>query len=444
VTDRRLLAVGLAGSLLVAVGGLGAGAMPSTYAGPLHGAVVASTVLSMCGVVLLLVAWWFLRRARSTGLVLRAFGLWALPLLVGPPLFSRDVYAYAGQARLVALGLDPYTAGPSSVPGPLAAEVDGVWGGTPSPYGPVFLWLAGQLERATGEHVFATVLALRLLAVAGLALVAWGLPRLAAAHGVPPVRALWLGLANPLVLLHLVAGAHNDALMIGLLVAGIAVAMTTRMPGRLVAAGALVTLAALVKAPAAAGLAFLPLTVIGVTERARAALTVALTAAVTAVLVTAATGLGWGWVHTLDAGNARLSLFSPTTGLGLAVGELADGGLHVVQFLGVLAGLAVSAVLLLRADRVGPVRALGLALLAVVVLGPTVQAWYLLWGLVLLAAVIGKRTATAFAATCVVLCLLVLPSGRHLVRPPLYGVPALLAAAAAVLVVRRTAERAPA
>lgn len=441
MNDRRLLALGTAGSILLAVGGLGAGAMPAGYDGPLRGQVVLSTALCAIGVLLVLAAWWHLRRADSPRLVLRAAGLWALPLLVGPPLFSRDVYAYAGQARLVVLGLDPYTAGPASVPGPLSAGIDGVWADKPSPYGPLFLWLAGQLERVTGEHVVAAVLGLRLLAVAGLVLVAWGLPRLAAAHGVPPARALWLGLANPLVLLHLVAGAHNDALMIGLLVAGVAVAMTTRLPARLVAAAVLVTLAALVKAPAAAGLAFLPLTVRGVPERVRAALAVAATAAATAFLVTAATGLGWGWVHTLDAGSARLSLFSPVTGLGLILDQLAGGALDVVLLLGVLAGLAVSALLLLRADRLGPVRALGFALVAVVVLGPTVQPWYLLWGLVLLAAVVGRRTATAFAATCAVLCLLVLPSGRHLVRPPLYGVPALLAAAAAVLVVRRTPER---
>jgi hypothetical protein len=36
-----------------------------------------------------------------------------------------------------------------------------------------------------------------------------------------------------------------------------------------------------------------------------------------------------------------------------------------------------------------------------------------------------------------VLALLVLPSGRHLIRPPLYGVPMVLAAAAAVAVSRR-------
>ena len=77
----------------------------------------------------------------------------------------------------------------------------------------------------------------------------WSVPRIARATGVDPVAALWLGVLNPLVLIHLVADAHNDALMLGLMMAGLALALERRP-----AVGAvLVTLAALVKAPAGAG-----------------------------------------------------------------------------------------------------------------------------------------------------------------------------------------------
>ena len=34
------------------------------------------------------------------------------------------------------------------------------------------------------------------------------------------VSALWLGAANPLLLMHLVAGIHNEALMLGLMLTG--------------------------------------------------------------------------------------------------------------------------------------------------------------------------------------------------------------------------------
>jgi alpha-1,6-mannosyltransferase len=149
-------------------------------------------------------------------------------------------------------------------------------------------------------------------------------------------------------------------------------------------------------------------------------------------------GLGWGWLSTLDAGSARRSLLSVTTGVGVAVGAV--GVAHVV---GLAVAAVVAGVLLLRAERLGPLRALGLALLVIVVLSPTVQPWYLLWGLVVLAAVATEREVRALAAASAVLCLLVLPGGRHVIRPPLYGVPMLLVAAAAYAAWRstpRTAE----
>jgi alpha-1,6-mannosyltransferase len=467
----RLLLAGTIGSALLALGGVGVGAVP-VFRDPVADAFGLSWLhtsysgrwialaLVIAGVVLLTGAWWRIgRRLSELGprTLLRVAGLWSLPLLVAPPLFSRDVYAYAGQANLVVNGRDPYDVGPGALLGPLVLGVDPVWLATPSPYGPLFLGLAGAVVELTGERLVLAVLGLRLLAVLGLLLVAWGLPRLAVAHGVPAERALWLGLANPLVLLHGVGGAHNDALMVGLLVAGLAVAQTVRLPSwvtrhlavRMALAAALITLAALVKVPAVAALAFLPLTVhAGWRERARAALVVLVSAAGTAVVVTAVSGLGWGWLTALGAGRARLSLFSPVTGLGVAVGEgltalgvVDDPGpvLDVVLGLGVLAGVAVACVLLLRATELGALRALGLTLVVVVVLGPVVQPWYLLWGVVLLAAVAGERSLLALGALSAALCFAVLPSGKSVVRPPLYGLPIIAAAGLAALEVRRAA-----
>jgi alpha-1,6-mannosyltransferase len=172
--------------------------------------------------------------------------------------------------------------------------------------------------------------------------------------------------------------------------------------------------------------------------------------ACTAVLLTWWTGLGWGWVHTLGTGSARLSIFSPVTGFGVLVD-------HALRWLGVVdtpgevtrwvfalsfavAGL-VALTLLLRAHRVGPMRALGLAMVAIVALAPVVQPWYLLWGLVLLAAVGGERVLLALGALSVVLCLTLLPNGRSLIRPPFYGVPLLAAVGFAVFEVRRSARQ---
>ena len=138
----------------------------------------------------------------------------------------------------MASGVDPYVWGPGYLNDKFSVSVDAPWQWTPSPYGPVFLWLAGRIVALAGNHLVPAVIMLRLLSVVGLLLVAWALPRLARAHGVPPQRALWLGVANPFVLLHGIGGAHNDTLMVGLLVAGLAIASKSPSTRRLVVATA--------------------------------------------------------------------------------------------------------------------------------------------------------------------------------------------------------------
>lgn len=412
MTPVRLLAAGTLGSALVAAGGWGSGALPPGRSG-----FAVGTPLVVAGVLLLGAAWWRLR-SRCVAASL----LWGAPLLLAPPMFSRDAYAYLGQGLLVARGLDPYAVGPGALEGPLVTGVDDVWLDTGSPYGPLWLWLAGSVVRVTGESLLLSLAGVRLLAVLGLALAGVALHRLGGQ------RALWLGIANPLVLLHLVAGAHNEALMLGLMLAGLAAAS-------LPLAAVLVTLGALVKLPALAALGFLVMAAGSGRERLRRGLLLGAVAAGTAVLVTVATGLGWGWAGALDAGRARLSLFSVTTGLGVLLPWL-----DVVLALGLLAGAGVAGWLLWRAPALGAVRATGLALLAGALLLPVVQPWYVLWGVLPLAAVLRGRQAAALGALCLVLALMVWPSGRVVIRPPLYGLPTLLAVGAAGVLLRRPAD----
>ena len=231
---------------------------------------------------------------------------------------------------------------------------------------------------------------------------------------------MWLGLANPLVLLHGVGGGHNDLLMIGLAVLGLSVVARS-----VTAAAALITLGALVKAPVLLALLFLPALSAGPWLR-RVGLVVA-SSAVTAAATTVACGLGTGWTGTLSGGEARRSLLSMATGLGVALDRVA-----ALQLVGSALAAALVLALLLRARRDTALLHLGLALLGAVLLAPVVQPWYLLWALPALAATLDPRWARVVAAGSVVLCLLILPSGRHLIRPPLYGVPTLLVLAAAV------------
>lgn len=463
VVPRRLLVLGLLGTTLLAFGGVGAGAVPryrDAVAELLHLAWVRQSAvargvslgLALVGLVLLTGAWWRLRHVVdrvAPRTVLLVAGLWSLPLLLGTPLFSRDVYAYTGQGNLVVGGIDPYVYGPGALVGKWSFGVDDLWRFSPAPYGPVWLWLSGQVVGLSPNHVVPTIVMFRALAVLGLLMTAWALPRLAVAHGVLPQRALWLGLANPFVLIHAVGGAHNDALMIGLLLVGLALVTGHPTALRLATAAVLITVAALVKLPAVAALGFLPMLLPGWAARVRTAALVAVVSVGTAIGVTAATGLGWGWVHTLGGEGGPLSIFSPVTGVGVLAGKsleglgLVDGSGDATRFV-LAGGLAlaglVALTLLLRAHHLGPMRALGLTMVAVVALAPIVQPWYLMWGLVLLAAVGGERVTLALGALSVVLCLTLLPNGRSLIRPPFYGVPLLAAVAFAFWEVRRSAE----
>ncbi|MGC0314251.1 polyprenol phosphomannose-dependent alpha 1,6 mannosyltransferase MptB [Kitasatospora acidiphila] len=427
---RRL---GAAGSLVLALGGLGAGAV---LFGRPHPPTGPGVFLAWFGMVLLIAAWLLLGRAvrgpepPSPAWLLRTLLYWAAPLLLGPPLFSRDVYSYLAQGALVGAGVNAYTHGPAVLGGPLAAQVPGLWRDTPAPYGPVFLGLADVVTHLAGSAVSAGVLLLRLVALVGLGLLALVLPRLARACSVPPAAALWLGLLNPLVLFHLVSGAHNDALLLALLAAGL-LAVRGQRP---LLATVLVTLAALIKLPAALGLVAVALLwgqrLTGRAGLGRAALATAAVAGLTTAAVTALTGTGYGWVHALavpvSAGSWSLTsalgrlcgwllaaLFDPLPAFGGAGGLLA-AVLTFWRWLGLAAAVASIMLLIRRVRRreVNAVYAVGLALLAVVALGPAIRPWYALWGGVLIAAAAPDGRVRRWApVVCGLLALAVAPDG---------------------------------
>jgi hypothetical protein len=345
--------------------------------------------------------------------------LWAVPLLCAPPLFSRDVYAYAAQGDVFAHGLDPYGAGPAALPSEWLGSISPTWWHSPAPYGPLFLVLARAVVGLSGGHLVVAVLLFRLVALAGVVLVAVYLPRLARACGADVRTATWLGLGSPLLLAHLVSGAHNDALMLGLLVAGLAYAAERHG----IAAAALVGLAAAVKAPAALALPF-----VAVLAFPKAWRGLAVTAAVAAVpfaAVTAASGLGLGWVQALRTPGDSVQWTSLPTGLGLAAGWVLgarEPALTVARTVGTLVALAVVAVLWWRVrgradDPRAVVAACGWSLAAVVLLAPAFHPWYALWALVPLAAsTVDLRALRGLAVTAVALSFLVLPDGYNLAR----------------------------
>lgn len=419
---RRCQVLGLTGTAVLAAGGETAGALPMRELfAPASAQAALGLVGVYFGVVLLIAAWVLLGRLvhspqpPSPRALMTVLAIWATPLLLAPPLFSRDVYSYLAQGAMVDAHMDVYAHGPAHLGGPLADEVAPVWQHTGAPYGPVFLAVASALAGFTRGELPAGLFGMRLVALLGVALMAAALPRLARHSGADPAAALWLGALNPLVLLHLVAGAHNDAIMLGLLGLGLVAAL-----GRWPILGAvLVTLAALVKAPAALGLAaIVVLRMRAGHSPAKAVVTTTAAAAATTVAATAVAGTGYGWIGALNTpvsphNWALTSLLGRATRallerLGSDLAPLAIPAWHAV---GVVAGVVAVLFIWLRL-RPRPVYALGLSLAAVAALGPAIRPWYALWGLFLIAAAAPSTSVRhRVAAVTGVLALSVLPSG---------------------------------
>ena len=399
--------LGFVGSVLVALAGphLAGGAVrwwfdPSLGVAPFY-----------AGIVALSVAWLALGRLTLTTREVRIVAAaWCLPLFLTAPLFSQDVYSYLAQGTLVHLGLDPYRDAPAVLAQHGQAHVlDAVspfWRHTTAPYGPLFLWIVSWF---TGASLVVGVLLIRALELVGFVLLAVFAPRLAGTLGADPARAAWWVLLCPLVLLGLMAPAHNDLLMIGLLVAGVTFAIERRV----LTAIALCALAATIKLPAAAATPFI---LVAVSDRRTWVRGVVVAAAVV-VAVSVISGLGLGWISTTvfsTPDKVRLAI-TPATALGWTVAQVVPVGARGLESaFGVVAfgaSLVLGAVLLWRSRRENVVRNLAIALIAVAVCGPAAWPWYLTWGLVLLAACPGIQDSRALAVVAVASALVVKADG---------------------------------
>jgi alpha-1,6-mannosyltransferase len=462
---------GTVGALLMALGALGAGTAPvlgnPVVGRPLIGLFTrmptASLALAYTGMFMVVLAWLWLGafatpgRSRLISRVQldRTVIMWVVPLMVAPPMFSRDVYSYLAQSAMADRGFDPYVLGPADALGvdnPLVRGIPTIWRNTPAPYGPLFLTLGRPIDWIAGDDVVLGALLHRTLALAGLVMIVWALPRLARRAGVSPVFALWLGTANPLVLFHLVSGAHNEALMLGLMLVGLELALRKAEFGaQLVGGTVLIAAAASIKVPAALALGFVAVW-LGRRRGGRlrdlipAGLLVSGIGLATTVAIGLGTGLGFGWTGALSTPNAVRSWMSGSTELGLLggwVGSLLGLGDHTTSVLALSRsiGLATAGVICLLLlwrcwrGRVEPLTGIGVALGAVVLLGPVVHPWYLLWAAIPLAASASRPAfrITAVAASTA-LAVLVSPTGADFLFRA-WVVPTAIIAAAITLVV---------
>ncbi|MGN6587145.1 MAG: glycosyltransferase family 87 protein [Solirubrobacterales bacterium] len=158
---------------------------------------------------------------------------------IAPVLLSHDVYSYVDYARLgVRHGLDPYVHAPRAARGdPAFAHV--TWTKATSAYGPLFTLATYPLAWLPVGAAVAVLKAVAALSVLGISLI---VSRLAAWRGADPLRAGSFVALNPLVLVHVVGGAHNDALTMLLATLAVAAILSAReLTGGVALAAAIAT-----------------------------------------------------------------------------------------------------------------------------------------------------------------------------------------------------------
>jgi alpha-1,6-mannosyltransferase len=372
---------------------------------PHPGSKPVATLLFVLGMSMLGIGWWLLGcaaadRTRSVSSRVRLVALvallWSLPIMFGPPLLSKDVYSYAAQGELGSRGADPTAVGPRALAGgPFYLAADVIWRDNPAPYGPLWNKLAAKVVDTTDHDPAKAVYGFRLLVGLGVAMAALAIVLIARSTGIDPAVALVIGVANPLILVHILGGIHNDGLMLGLMLLGLAAA---RREHRFLGL-ALVVAAAAVKLPAIIGVAYIgwnwgaPFVTRG--RRFFAASLAGFVGLAGLLGSTVVAGYSFGWVSALKGTSKVNSTFAPSTLLGRTVGDIGhmlglpvDGTTFVSMFRlgGLLAAAFIAWWLLNRSHIIGMERAVGLSIVAVIVFGPVLWPWYLPPAIAVLAA----------------------------------------------------------
>ena len=307
--------------------------------------------------------------------------------LLAPPLLSTDVFNYVDSARLEAAHhLNPY------LHAPVSAAHDPVypfirWRRAGAVYGPLFtlgIWPLGLMSPAGA--VWALKVVATVASLGCTALVWWIARRL----GRPVTLAVAAFGLNPVLLVWTVGGAHNDLLMLVMLLGGIALVVA----GRCIGGGAMLVAAAAIKA--SAGLA-LPFLLFAGTRRLRIAAGVVLGASLVAVIA----ALGFSDHATTMVSNLQRQ--QTLVGFASVPAELAHlaGAATVTALERQLLHIGLAATLLglmiwvLRGGD--PLAATGWAFLAVDLTSTWLLGWYTVWPLAFAAL---SRDRRLLVATC--------------------------------------------
>jgi alpha-1,6-mannosyltransferase len=299
-------------------------------------------------------------------------GALQLIVFVGPVLLSTDVFSYIAYARMgVEHGINPYLHGPLAIAhDPIYRYVGQDWKHVATAYGPLYTLLSYPLAPLGLAGALWGMKLMALLASAGTLALTW---RCASARALNPVAAILAVGVNPLYVIYGLGGAHNDLIMLLLMMA----AVSLTFAGRDAAAAAAVVAGALVKVTVAVLLPFMVLA-----RRSRAQLLGAAGAlGLGALIAYAAFGThGVDVVAALNRDAAFVSTDSFPTEIAHLFGK---PGVFPVDHDLLKAALVVIVLHLLWRTWRGYdwVAAAGWTLLAISVTSTWLLAWYILWPL---------------------------------------------------------------
>ena len=306
-----------------------------------------------------------------------------------PILLSHDAFSYVDYARLgVRHGLDPYVNAPDAAPAdPAFAHV--TWTETPSAYGPLFTLATYPLAWLPVWLAVAVLKAVAAISVLGLA---WVVARLAAWRGVDPARAAAFVALNPLVLVHVVGGAHNDGLAMLLAMVGVAALVVRRdySAGASLVASAAIKSSSLFVAP----FAFVE----AIRNRTLKQFVLGAVAAALVIVLAGYLAFGWDWLHAfgLAGKNQRRTshLSIPTTFARLS--GIDEGAVRVAAL--AIFGAAVIWLLAWTWRGADWIRAAAWAGTGLLLASSWLLPWYLVWPLPLAAAARDRLLALVLLA----------------------------------------------
>ncbi len=364
----------------------------------------------------------------SVGDSWKIFALWAAPLLLSTPLCSGDVYVYVVDGHAIARGFSVYTEGVSAMgQSPMVNMVHPLWRDTNTMYGPTFLRLSQLIVELTPNSVVGSVMLFRAVAVASVVITGLSLGSIARRCHRSVPEGLALALLNPITLVHLVSGAHNDATMVAFVALGLALGVRAfdRSVTSLAMAGlalASCSVAGAFKLPGFAGALVLGWMWAGrYASFLQRVVVVAISGTVTLAmfaLQTWALGMDWGWMNASKVPGVAHPLLAPANAIGIAIGGpigLASPFNTAVRSLATVVAVAVATLLIVRTHRDATpervIRGFGFALLAIAWLGPAVYPWYFAWGTAIAGAMGVGIMQRVLERVTVVVMFAVLPGG---------------------------------